>query len=117
MRRLGKKYFHNYLFLLTPDPPPGRQGPVGIKFLSCMSAVISKLLDEIFIGIAQFILWHCAQAQGMSGKMLNKVFQGGIRQVGLVSPGGISKYPGQTLWIGSLYAPEGIEQCKMNLSL
>ena len=68
-----------------------------------MATIVGKLLNQEFIGIAQFVVGHILDIKVLAGEMLYKLTKHLVGQTFLVGPIGIAKDALQLLGIDFLY--------------
>ena len=72
----------------------------GVKLASLLVGGVGELLDQVFVGVTQHITADCLIAHRQTGKVLDQVFEQGIRVPVLVGPLRIAKYTVERIWVG-----------------
>ncbi len=90
LARLGVEHLHHQM----------HQRAVGVELLRRVAAVVGKLLDQVFIGVAQLILGHRFQRERVLGEVFQQVFERGVGQPLLVGPRRIAKDAVQPVRVG-----------------
>ena len=88
---------------------------VGIEFLGGMSAVISKLLNQVFIALAQLVFRTVSQGQYLGREMLNKISKKAVGQTVFISPRTVAENTGHAVTVDSLDLPEGFHDSCANI--
>ena len=86
------------------------QGAVGVKLLRGVAAVVGELLDEVLVGVAQFVLGDRGEAERVLGEMFDQVLERLVRHLRLVGPRGVAEDTVEAARIGHLDGPEGVEE-------
>ena len=80
-----------------------------------MAGVISELLDEILVALAQLVLGQVGDGEFQRGEVLDEVAQHGIGQAVLVRPLRIAKDAEELVGIGGLDGAHGLLQAPAHI--
>ena len=83
---------------------------VGVELLGCVAAVISELLDEVLVAVAEFVFGDVSKTQRVLREVLDQVLEGLIRHLSLVGPGRTAEDPFQPLRVGRFDRLVRVEQ-------
>ena len=77
-------------------------GAIGIELGGGVAGVVGKLLDQEFVGVAEFVLGDVGHRQDLRREMLDQVLERLVGQALTVGPGRIAEDAGKKIGVGSL---------------
>ncbi len=81
-----------------------------------MAAIISKLFDEVFVCLSQFVFWHVGDGEDERGEMFDEIAQNGIREAVFVRPLGIAEDTIELVGVGLFDLTHGFLYGKANVA-
>ena len=64
---------------------------IGVELLCCVTAVIRKLFDKVFVSLTQLVFRAIGNGESLGTEMFQQIFQQPIREPILICPGTITK--------------------------
>jgi hypothetical protein len=76
-------------------------GAIGIELGGGVAGVVGKLLDQEFVGVAEFVLGDVGHRQDLRREMLDQVLERLVGQALTVGPGRIAEDAGKKIGVGT----------------
>ena len=83
---------------------------VGVELLRGVAAVVGELLDQVLVGVAQFVFGHCRQAEIVLREVLDEILQRLVGHLRLVGPRRVAEDAGETLRVGGFDRAERVHE-------